>query len=401
MVQIQKESSDGLGLDSLMSDAGGASDALEANIIIQTQASILESDTLALRTIEKLNMEQTKDFGPHWNPFAWALNFISPKGVSDPLGVPLSEAPGRRRSALKVFSKNLKVKPVSGTRLIEIDYLSPDPKLAAAVVNELTQGLIDYTFQTRFNATNQASTWLTGQLSELRKDSESLQAKVVDLERQSGVYSMGTVDSEGREQAYSGVLDKLQQVTIALTQSEENRILKGSIARAAESGDAEMLSGLAGNTMLGTGGLAGMSNSLSLIQGLRQQQVTQAAALKQEEAKFGSSYPKVTEMRAELDALDRAIHEEMERIRKRAETDSSVAEETEKFTRAQYNKAKAQADKLNDKAIEYTIVRQEAEESRQLYEELLKRPERGGCSRRPKILQYHRCRSGTGSREAR
>jgi uncharacterized protein involved in exopolysaccharide biosynthesis len=40
-VQIQKEGSDGLGLDSLMSEAGGASDALEANVMIQTQASIL------------------------------------------------------------------------------------------------------------------------------------------------------------------------------------------------------------------------------------------------------------------------------------------------------------------------------------------------------------------------
>ena len=40
-IQIQKESSDGMGLDSLMSGGGGASDALDANIVIQTQANIL------------------------------------------------------------------------------------------------------------------------------------------------------------------------------------------------------------------------------------------------------------------------------------------------------------------------------------------------------------------------
>jgi len=163
-VQIQKESSDGLGLDSLMSDAGGASDALEANIVIQTQASILQSDTLALRTIENLHMEGTEDFLPHWSPVGWLLDLFSPKSASDTPGARLEDAPERRRRALKVFSNNLKVKPVSGTRLIEIDYLNPDPKLAAAVVNELTQELIDYTFQTRYNATNQASAWLTGQL---------------------------------------------------------------------------------------------------------------------------------------------------------------------------------------------------------------------------------------------
>ena len=198
-VQIQKESSDGLGLDSLMSDAGGASDALEANIIIQTQANILQSDTLALLTIEKLQMEKTTDFLSRWNPVGWLLGLFSPKGVPDKPGALLEDAPERRRRALAVFKKNLTVKPVAGTRLIEIDYLNPDPKLAAAVVNELTAELVDYTFQTRFIATNQASAWLTGQLSELRIQSEELQAKVVNLERDSGVYSLGTVDAQGKE----------------------------------------------------------------------------------------------------------------------------------------------------------------------------------------------------------
>ena len=60
---------------------------------------------------------------------------------------------------LSVFSQNLTVKAVSGTRLIEVSYLNPDPKLAAAVVNKLTQALVDYSFQTRFDATNQAAGW--------------------------------------------------------------------------------------------------------------------------------------------------------------------------------------------------------------------------------------------------
>jgi polysaccharide biosynthesis transport protein len=377
-VQIQKESSDGLGLDSLMSDAGGASDALEANIIIQTQANILQSDTLALRTIENLHMEGTEDFRSHWNPFGWLLEKISPRGLSDAPGVSLENAPERRRRALKTFAKNLTVKPVSGTRLIEIDYLNPDPKLAAAVVNELMQGLVDYNFQTRYNATNQASTWLTGQLTELRKQSEELQGKVVDLERKSGVYSLGTVDAQGREQAYSGVLDQLQQSTVALTQAQQNRIIKGGIAQAAETGNPEMLSGLAGNTVSGPGGSQSMNNALGLIQNLRQQESAQQAALQEAEAKYGASYPKIAEMRANLEGLDRSIHDEVDRVKKRAESDYAIAVEAEKNTRAQYDKAKVEADRLNDKAIEYTILRQEADESRGLYEDLLRRLKEAG-----------------------
>jgi polysaccharide biosynthesis transport protein len=374
-VQIQKESSDGLGLDSLMSEAGGTSDALEANIIIQTQASILQSDTLALRTLEKLNMEGTADFRPHWNPVSWALGLFTPRGAPDAPGVPLEDAPQRRRNALLIFGKNLTVKPISGTRLIEIDYLNPDPKLAAAVVNELTAGLIEYTYETRFNATNQASAWLGGQLSELRKTSEQLQSKVVDLERQSGVYSLGTVDAQGREQAYSGVLDRLQQATTALSLAEQNRILKGAIAQAAETGDAEMLSGLSGNSTVGG---VSMNNTLALIQTLRQQESTQQAELQGAEAKFGSAYPKLAEMRANLAGVQHSIQQEVERVKGRAESDYSVSTQNEAKTRAGYDQAKKEADKLNDKAIEYAILKQDAEQSRELYEDLLRRLKEAG-----------------------
>ncbi len=369
-----------LGLDSLMSEAGGSSnfDPMEANLIIETQATILQSDTLALRTIEKLQLESTRDFRPHWNPIGWFFGLFSPRGIADAPGARLEDAPGRRSFALSVFARNLKVKPVSGTRLIEIDYLNPDPKLAAAVVNELTEELVTYTFETRYNATNQASNWLAGQLSELRQQSEDLQAKVVNLERQSGVYSLGTVDAQGREQQYSGVLDQLQQSTISLNQARQNRILKGAVKQAADTGDAEMLSGLAGNSVGSGGASQSMSGSLTLIQSLRQQEATQQAVLQEAEAKYGSSYPKFAEIKGNIAGLDRSIQDEVGRLRKRADSDYAVAVQTENSVIAQFDMAKAQADKLNDKAIEYAIVRQEAEQSRGLYEDMLKRLKEAG-----------------------
>ncbi len=58
-IQVQKESSDGLDLESLMGSGSDSTDALNADINIQTQASILQSNALALRTIEKLGLENT------------------------------------------------------------------------------------------------------------------------------------------------------------------------------------------------------------------------------------------------------------------------------------------------------------------------------------------------------
>ncbi len=159
-IQVQKESSDGLDLDTLMGAAGDTSDALNADINIQTQASILQSNELALRVIHKLGLEDTPEFRPKSGALGGLLRTLFPDESSNPSNAAVMNA-RRQAGALSVFHKRLTVKPQGGTRLIEIDYLNPDPKLAAAVVNELVQELSDYTFESRYKATEAASASLS------------------------------------------------------------------------------------------------------------------------------------------------------------------------------------------------------------------------------------------------
>jgi capsular exopolysaccharide synthesis family protein len=374
-LQVQKESMDGLGLSSMIGGGAGATDALDSNITIQTEASILQSDTLALRVIKDLKLDSTPDFQPHFKPLGWLSGLLAARGPMDPANASLDDSPGRRAHALGVFSRNLKVKIVPGTRLINIMYTNPDPKLAAEVVNHLILSLEDFSFQTRYIATSQASSWLSGQLTDLRKESEELQAKVAQLQKDSGVFTLGEgSDAKGNSLGgtgiYSSVLDRLQQATASLTQAESNRILKRAIYEAAKSGNPELISGLAGNS--GAAGLSsGLANSLSLIQNLRLQQATLQGQLDELSAKFGPAYPKIDEIRSNVNALDKAIRDESARIQQRANNDYVVAQQVENGARAIFNQEKQDADRLNDKAIEYMIVRQEAEQSRGLYETLL------------------------------
>jgi succinoglycan biosynthesis transport protein ExoP len=61
-IQVQKESADALGLGNMMGGAEAASDALDASITLQTQADLLQSDTLALKVIDDLGLEHAEDF---------------------------------------------------------------------------------------------------------------------------------------------------------------------------------------------------------------------------------------------------------------------------------------------------------------------------------------------------
>jgi len=74
------------------------------------------------------------------------------------------DSPNRRARALATFNKRLTIDIVSGTRLIDIGYSSPDPDLAAKVVNTLVTDLAQYSFQTKYKSTQQTSAWLGDQI---------------------------------------------------------------------------------------------------------------------------------------------------------------------------------------------------------------------------------------------
>jgi capsular exopolysaccharide synthesis family protein len=377
IIQLQKDS-EALNMANLDGNGGAAAaadDALAANLNLETQAGILNSDTLALRVIKELDLEHTRDFQPHYSPIGAVLGLFSSKDLPDPAGVSLEDSPARRSRALKTFSKNLDVKVLTGTRLIQIDYISSDPKVAASVVNHLVSGLTDYTFQTKINSTSEAASWLTGQLADLRKQSEDEQEKLAALQKQTGIFSFGT-DNQGREQVYSDTLDKLQQSTAALSTADSNRILKEAIYKAVKGGNAELISELSGTTAAGNA--PAVANALNLIQSLRLQQATLQTEIASAGKHYGPAHPHMLELNASLDKVNQAISDEVGRVQARAKTDYEVAQQTEDDTRAQYETNRHAADELKDKAIDYSILREEATQSRNLYEDLLRKLKEAG-----------------------
>ena len=367
-IQVQKESADALSMDTMLGPES-QSDAIESNITLQTQAQILQSDSLALQVVRELNLEKSPDFRSHFSPIGWALGLFAPAGKPDPKNVPLEDAPGRRTRVIKAFESHLKVKLVPGTHLINVEYLSADPQTAAAVVNRLVQDLMEYNFETRHNATREASTWLGNQLNDLRKQSQELQAKVVDLQRDAGVFSSGQTDSQGRDQVFAPALDRLQQATTQLEQAQSARIMKGALYQVVKDGDPELSSGLAGNGML-TGASAGIGSSLTLLQNLRAEEAQTQAKLNELSAKFGPGYPKLAELQSSLESTQKSIRAEATRIAGRVRNDYAVAQQIEDKDRAVFLDEKSQAESLNDKAVEYQVARQEATQSRTLYENL-------------------------------
>ncbi|HYK35334.1 GumC family protein [Alloacidobacterium sp.] len=372
-IQIQKDSTGAFGLESsVMGDAvDSASDALDYNITLQTEANILSSDTLALRVIHELHLETTEDYYPPAKAgrhAAFPSWFFFGRKPVEPLSVPLESAPSRRYVVLKIFASHLKVEPVTGTRLINVSYSSPDPQMAADIVNHLISALMDYTFQARFTATAQASNWLTAQLDDLRKQTQDLQTKAITLQRETGMF--------GDDESHNVVLARLESLNEALAAAESNRILKEAVYRVASSGDPELISGLSGNS--GAGAVASMANSLGLIQNLRAQEAAAKAELDEDRVRYGSAYPRIAELQAEVAGIDKSIQDEVHRIGERARTDYEIAARTETSARTALEQQKKVVNDLNDKAIAYGLAKQEADGSREVYEGLLAKLKQAG-----------------------
>ncbi len=372
-IQVQKENSGGLDPDSLAGGTQSTGDALDQDINIQTQARILHSDTLSLDVIRSLRLDETPDFrGGRFHFLGQAKQSPDPHGE-----LQAGEISKADSAALRTFQNHLVITPQPGTRLITVAYMNSDPRRAALIVNTLVKKLIDFDFQSRYKATELASTALTKQLGELRTRSEALQKQVAQMQLSSGIYSLGTTDAQGRQQAYSSVLDTFQRAATTMNEAEQDRFLKGAIYRAANSGDAEALSSLAGNSGNGVSS-PGIANFLTTVQNLRTQEAALKGQLNELKVKFGPGYPRIAELQGNLSGVDAAIRSEIGRVRSRAKSDYQVSQQT--YTEAQtvYKKDKVAADALNDQNAKYLLIKQEADDSRILYEDLLKRVKEAG-----------------------
>ena len=222
-VMVQSNSANGIDRSSLIGTGPTPPDSNEADLTVQTQAKLLQSNTLALRTIRKLDLVHKSDF-------------LQSRGLSSIFSSISSRPPLPNSSAtdvklLQIFQKSLTVKPVVGTRLLNVTFSSSNPQLSADVANELVRELGDYVSETRYKATEAASQTLTKQLADLRIQSESLQAKVAAMQAQSGLYSIGTTDAQGRQQAYSAILDQFQRAALTLNEASQKSSVEAGYLR--------------------------------------------------------------------------------------------------------------------------------------------------------------------------
>ena len=176
---------------------------------LQTQIEILQSDELAVDVIRNLRLDQNPEIVG-----TKALNEYNQRSEQE------NQSPTQltrlENVALRAFKPRLSVPEVRRSRLVEVSFLTRDATLSAQVTNTLVNLFIDRNYRTRYEATMQASEWLSGQLADLRQKVENANKALVDYQRTNGIVNSDQKDNP--------VTQKVTQLNQELTQAQADRI---------------------------------------------------------------------------------------------------------------------------------------------------------------------------------
>lgn len=145
--------------------------------------------------------------------------------VIDQLPLPPTDRKHRKESLMSkkinAFISTLQVSNIKNSRLLEVKFRSPDPVLAARIVNALFRQYIDFNLQQQNEWTQQSADFLSKQIATLRNDLAQKEKKLQDYSKDTELFFLeGKGTSEG---------EKFAELNKALTDAQVFRIQKESI----------------------------------------------------------------------------------------------------------------------------------------------------------------------------
>ena len=117
-----------------------------------------------------------------------------------------------------------------------------------------------------------------------------------------------------------------------------------------------------------------------MLDKLREKEADLGTQYAQATTQFGSGYPKVTELSNQLKQVRAEIETEKTRMQRRIRDEYQAAVQRENLLTTAFNQQKQEANQLNESAIEYSVLKRDAESNRQLYQDLLQRLKEAGVS---------------------
>jgi len=302
---------------------------------LATQVSILESDNLIWETVQQLGLGTPEKSG------------VAPQ----PKNQEADSTATAKNALIAAYRGRLKVERTKDTRMVLVSFESTDPREAALFVNTLIKNYIESNFQTKYNATRQATGWMETQLDELKLKVEKSQQAMVAYERENNIVNLGEKQTVTES--------RFEDLSKEFNEAQSDRLTKESLYQMVASNDAQV-----GFLLQGSNGP--LANLESKEVDLKEQY---SEALSQ----YGPTYPRVVRLQDQMKDVDALIMRERRRVVENIHNEYLAAAKRQQFLAAALADQKKEVDKVSQLLIEFNLLKREFDSNQTLYDSLLQR----------------------------
>jgi len=339
-----------------------------------TQLQVLAGQELLRRTVKALDLEHDATFiaktryQPFWKRLQTSLGLggrrISP-AVSDARATTTDPEEVADRARLAPFvdtlRRDLSIEPVKEsrlttkeTRLIEISYVSSDPKLAVRIVNGLADEFAAANLEKKTRTGTSSGDFLTKRIAELQSQIREGEERLINYGNRNQILSLDPTQNT--------IVDRLVGLNKQLLEAENERKLNEAAYYAAQAPGAAFA--LAQETARN---VQDAEQKLTDLQQKRAQLLVDATEewpeVKEVDQQIGTLKNKIVDMKNQAAAV----------VLTNLKTRYEQSVTTENALRASFNQQRGETLAQNEAAISYRIIQQEIETNKNLLDGLLQR----------------------------
>jgi len=189
---------------------------------IQTELAVIRSRSVLLNVAEELGLLEDPAFNPVLSLTPEQKASMSPEQLQN-----VAEL-----QTVNALSGVISVGNISGTYLLEISAMTPDPVLSQQIANTLVDVYQQSDIDRKFQASTAAASWLSGRLDELRTQLTEAEAKIeafelsppgtperyADAERLERL----AVDAQAIRELYESFLTRLRETSVQVSSQQPN-----------------------------------------------------------------------------------------------------------------------------------------------------------------------------------
>jgi len=330
---------------------------VDTNRYLNTQALILQSRSMALKVTNDLKLARDDSF----------LTAMHSAAVGDSLPAQQAEAERRERIA-RILTDNLKVQVPMDNRILTIGFSSPDPSMAAAVANSFARNFVANNVQSGLDSNAYARKVLSEQIDALRAQLGSTEHKAIEYARDNKLIDASNASGTGAGDAKTNsagssntqsittanLIHLNQQYTDALTA----RIMAQQRWRAAQTTPPLQLTEVQASAQ---------------IQSLVSQKTQLDAQYAQLVARYSADFPQVRQVKAQLDAVNAQLNQQIANVRKGIEYQYRVTVEQEQSLGRERDQLSGQTLEEQSRRVQLNLIARDVDSMRNQLNGLMER----------------------------